>query len=604
MTQPDSLNSVVPAAAPIEQLTHILDCFSAGPMRARENIDRLVEADKSAFLDAATPLILLAKTDQGYRYLLAQMLAKGFFVEIVCNTARMDSVAGVTFLRAAVKMDPQFDVKLTRWLLDEGNRQWLTSMGSQSETLLDVLAEASPGNRLLPLVIQFLRSKGEHVSSKAALLVAQRSQQVELALADPDPRVRANAVEALWGLDTQKARRTLYNAIDDSNNRVVGNALLGLLKLKERSATIRLSAMARHQDPLFRASAAWVMGQTRDRRYVQFLEDIQGKDVETVGAVAVKALDVIRGPKGQAPPPTEITMRILRLCGDTGGKWRIALHTVLPDAAAKSQLTGRVVLDGEEVTAVQVRRIRAGSLAVGVLLPAVWIDEVHPAARALVNNRRAMDRMAIARYSTTSMAEGGTSAGGYSPIRGLSLAHDSNRPKARVVYSLEPPFPPRLMKEPPGIPNLFDSLGALIEAPAGLASHAGVILVAPPSPAFEQEASQESLLELFSKADSHGGSIHAITTADFPESSLKLLHSLCRGTGGMVLRGGRDLSMTNLMDALYRHLTDGVELTFRGKPDAKSITISLMGEEFQGHVACDLPVAPEPNRWGETIRYW
>jgi hypothetical protein len=603
MTQPDSLNSVEQAAAPLEQLTRILDCFSAGPMRARENIDRLLETDKSAFLDAATPLVLLSKPDQGYRYLLAHLLAKGLFVEIVCNPARMDSAGSVEFLRAAVKMDPQFDVKLTRWLLDEGNRQWLTSMGARSEALLDVLAEASPGNRLLPLVIQFLRSKGEHVSSKAALLVAQRSQQVELALADPDSRVRANAVEALWGLDTQKARRTLYNAIDDSNNRVVGNAILGLLKLRERSATIRLMAMARHADPLFRSTAAWVMGQTRDRRYVQFLEDLQSKDVETVGSAAAKALQFISGPKGQAPPPTEVNLRILRLCGDAGGKWRIALHTVLPDAA-NSQLTAKVMLDGEEVSTVQVRRIRAGSLAVGLLLPAVWIDEVHPAARALVNNRRAIDRMAIARYSATTLADGGASAGGYSPIRGLSLAHDSNRPRTRVTYSLEPQFPPRLTKEPAGIPNLFDSLGALIEAPAGLASHAGVILVAPPSPAFEQEASEESLRELFSKADSHGGSIHAITTADFPDSSLTVLHAICRGTGGMVLRGGRDLSMTNLMDALYRNLTDGIELTFRATPEARSISIALAGEEFQGRVACDLPEAPEPNRWGEAIRYW
>lgn len=50
-------------------------------------------------------------------------------------------------------------------------------------------------------------------------------------LGESDPRVRANAIESLWGVDSPEARTLLSFATNDANNRVVGNALLGLYHL-------------------------------------------------------------------------------------------------------------------------------------------------------------------------------------------------------------------------------------------------------------------------------------------------------------------------------------------------------------------------------------
>ena len=46
-------------------------------------------------------------------------------------------------------------------------------------------------------------------------------------LSESDPRVRANAIESMWGVDTPEARTLLNFAVSDANNRVAGNALLG-----------------------------------------------------------------------------------------------------------------------------------------------------------------------------------------------------------------------------------------------------------------------------------------------------------------------------------------------------------------------------------------
>lgn len=81
-------------------------------------------------------------------------------------------------------------------------------------------------------------------------------------LKDPDPRVRANALEGLAGVCSgRELARILVRFVRDPNNRVRANALLLLLKLGVRQAEEQLIQMAQHGDALFRASAAYVMSQ-------------------------------------------------------------------------------------------------------------------------------------------------------------------------------------------------------------------------------------------------------------------------------------------------------------------------------------------------------
>ena len=79
----------------------------------------------------------------------------------------------------------------------------------------------------------------------------------ERLLTKRDPRVRANAIEALWGSDSALARGLFREASRDVNNRVAGNALLGLYLLGDTSAVPQILKMAAQPDPLFRATAAW-----------------------------------------------------------------------------------------------------------------------------------------------------------------------------------------------------------------------------------------------------------------------------------------------------------------------------------------------------------
>lgn len=86
------------------------------------------------------------------------------------------------------------------------------------------------------------------------------------ALKDQNARVRANAIEGLQAICTGPELAKLLGAVvADKNNRVRANAIKGLLELGVRQAEGLLHEMAHHQNPRYRASAAWVLGEIGHR---------------------------------------------------------------------------------------------------------------------------------------------------------------------------------------------------------------------------------------------------------------------------------------------------------------------------------------------------
>jgi len=118
-------------------------------------------------------------------------------------------------------------------------------------------------------------------------------------LGESDPRVRANAIESLWGVDSPEARTLLNFAANDANNRVVGNALLGLYHLGESSVLADVVRLAGHESALFRSSAAWVMGEAGDPRFTEALRPMISDPDAKVRKRAFAALAQIKAANAQ-----------------------------------------------------------------------------------------------------------------------------------------------------------------------------------------------------------------------------------------------------------------------------------------------------------------
>jgi acylphosphatase len=193
------------------------------------------------------------------------------------------------------------DVALARSLADSAVGDGAIHVAEPAR-LMDILCEIADPGRIMPSLMRMMRHPNPYLRSKAVKMIGRGSKSTKWVmgrLSESDPRVRANAIESLWGVDTPEARTLLKFAASDANNRVAGNALLGLYHLGEASVLADVVNLAGHESPLFRASAAWVMGETGDPRFTESLRRLISEPDPTVRKRAFAALAQIRVANGQ-----------------------------------------------------------------------------------------------------------------------------------------------------------------------------------------------------------------------------------------------------------------------------------------------------------------
>ena len=105
-----------------------------------------------------------------------------------------------------------------------------------------------------------------------------------------DDRQRANALEGAWGAKSKALIDMLEECSEDPNNRVAGNALVGLHlaghpEVVER--TLELSNSAQHQR---RSTAAWAMGKIANSVFIDRLTALLRDDHAQVRSAAIRSL--------------------------------------------------------------------------------------------------------------------------------------------------------------------------------------------------------------------------------------------------------------------------------------------------------------------------
>jgi len=290
-------------------LEELVGGFEANAKQARRAIRKLLLYDKAKFFCSACRILKRAVESPGHEYLM-KLLLEGDLLQISLADPKLFPVGvAMSLAQAVARLDPLLDFKLMQ-LLFRGDQ---TDDGEvdpvKAQRVLEIVTVLPKHTRILPLLLKLLRFSDPRLRSKAVLLFCQVSknpQWAERQLSDDDARVRASAVEGLWGNDTPGARAVLREAARDSDHRVVANSLVGLYLLDEPSAAAQLAEMAAHPGPLFRAAAAFAMGQTRHEGFVpqlgQMVKDYNAK----VRSTALRALVRIRRKGHEAAIETAI----------------------------------------------------------------------------------------------------------------------------------------------------------------------------------------------------------------------------------------------------------------------------------------------------------
>ena len=283
--------AAVPAAVPEDAgeaavfwLTH----YRANPLFAARNLRELAGKAPERMVDALLPLCQQGGWGEAAALLARLLSALGPTAAKLCDPAA--SLEGsVCIAKALMQYEPHFDARFARSLLDDDH---MTDAARQRG--LAVMQKLGGGGRLTPILIQFLRDPDSRIRSKAALMFGQTLPPrgiVERLMGDLDARVRANFVEGLWNCSASHCRPLFRQALDDSNHRVVGNALVGLHRAGESREVMRhLSKMVRHPEALFRAAAVWVIGQTGEQRYADVLRQMARDRDPLVRRGAIRSL--------------------------------------------------------------------------------------------------------------------------------------------------------------------------------------------------------------------------------------------------------------------------------------------------------------------------
>jgi HEAT repeat protein len=183
--------------------------------------------------------------------------------------------------------------------------------------LLDLLDQISPSRRLVPDLVHLTKHADSKIAAKATLLVARRTPNlawIRRHLAVKDPRIRANVLEGLWHANLPFARSTYQECLEDENNRVVGNALYGLHLMGDSEVSTRIVTMARDARPLFRSTAAWVMGQAGNQEYVEHLQSLVRDDMPVVRSTALRSLFTIKR-AAASNTPKQVSQGIIAIDG-------------------------------------------------------------------------------------------------------------------------------------------------------------------------------------------------------------------------------------------------------------------------------------------------
>lgn len=538
-----------------EELRNLVDDLDGNPIAAavaRRAMVDLLKQDRARFSRVVIGLLKPVSDRDGYRHLLRFLIDHGVLYTLLGDAVNLSMDQAIAIGRSAQKLDPQIDSKLAQLVATASQQKDLGNFNA--ERAFEIAVTLTSGVCLLPILVQLLRSPNKRIRSRAALLVgrmAASARPMGGALSEEDTRVRANAVESLWGLRSPDAEAVFRAAGQDPENRTAGNGLVGLYKMGVAESIAQMLNRANHPEPRWRATAAWAMGATTDPRFVPALKGMLADPEPSVRRNALTALARIkRGiEQRQSGEPLKLS-----LCGPHRDKGNVRTTVVVANSAGEAVTdlfsTQFIVWrDGAPVPEFQVSEHNASRPVTIGFASAVLGNQSHPLYKACVDAltfclKRSRD---VDRWLLTELAP---------PVKGVLRA----RPSKDVLQALQ---------SGNGIvpcDDLFDAVSLALSAMPDAKGERHIILAGSPPPSRE-DVTPAKLLKLARETRT---TVHAVSYGSSSE-----IGSLCGETGGSLLAATTPDDMPSLAESLYLSLLHRYEITLLtpGGPDIQKVEV-------------------------------
>jgi hypothetical protein len=393
-------------------LARLVDSFGENPTATGRAIRALYETDPQEFRGAAVRLLKAVREGPGYDYLIILLLRDDFLHACLLDSSLFTLEEAVQVARSARRVDPQMAVHLARQIAadaEEGGDAGAD--GARQLRLLGILEAGSQGPQHPLMLARLQHHPDARVRSKAVLMIGRATKNpawAERQMSADESRVRANAVEAMWGVPGRNSRALLWQAAADVDNRVAGNALVGLYRCDEIACIPLLLQMAAHDSPRFRTTAAWAMGEVEDPRFLAHLQQLEQDAEEAVRLTATRASGRIGRRVARAAAQGSVRLRVARVMRMPSGAMELDVVALSEQGKLISGIppTGFAVWQEEELVAdyAVTWRERRELMVTGFAFPR-WIESndsfrtvCEQALGTCLRYRRRPDWWAVTRY--------------------------------------------------------------------------------------------------------------------------------------------------------------------------------------------------------------
>lgn len=272
----------------------LFQAFALDPSGHLPALRVLLSEVPGAVMPLAVDFLLTTPASVATNLLARLLLTHGDLLPLITDPGASSSGQALALTRIVHATNHTLDLRLAQVLvrLDPGTAEGRCRV----RRILSLLDGLPPNPRVVPALMRLLRSADNLIRSKAVKLIGAGRRDlhaVAIYTRDADARVRANAIESIWGVDTPEFRAFLHFASLDPNPRAAANAMIGLYILHDKDAPRLLERMAGSADARCQASAAWAMGRCGDSAFLPSLRKLVDSPHPVVRRSALRSLVAI-----------------------------------------------------------------------------------------------------------------------------------------------------------------------------------------------------------------------------------------------------------------------------------------------------------------------
>lgn len=251
--------------------------FADDPKNGREQLCQLKASNHREFLSQAIQYLEVGNANSYSQVILQICREDAFNLNQMLFTADLLTLdEAARLLRVSSKNDPGYQEHLISSVMAEIEKAGFGIANQELTRLLEILAKSVDSERLSGMLAALCGHPDERLRSKVALLVGSLARKLpkraEL-LKDIDPRVRANAVEALWGKRDSESMQLLKDSSLDAHHRVAANGLYGMYLGGELAAIRGILKLSREEDQERQLAGFWTLGKTGDPRFQTIIDE-------------------------------------------------------------------------------------------------------------------------------------------------------------------------------------------------------------------------------------------------------------------------------------------------------------------------------------------